>query len=217
VAQPEGSHTVKVGVVLARQPGGLGAWLADGSAFEGAGAHALWVDPVADPDLDPVVLTAALAAVTFRALLIVSLPEYEGSPDRMLATLGRLSRGRLAILAGPDLAAVPAHVPAVPARVPAVPARVPAAGPAGAGTGIPVFHRIPGDPAAIEYPGAPGGPQRWGCAGCPDGREAFRATLLDAAERGWHGLLLPADPRLLDMLRNPDDPGYRHDLQLAQG
>ena len=203
MAQPEGSHTVKVGVVLARQPGGLGAWLADGSAFEGAGAHALWVDPVADPDLDPIVLTAALAAVTFRALLIVSLPEYEGSPDRMLATLGRLSRGRLAILAGPELAAVPAHDPA--------------AGPAGAGTGIPVFHRIPGDPAAIEYPGAPGGPQRWGRVGCPDGREAFRATLLDAAEHGWHGLLLPADPRLLDMLRNPDDPGYRNDLQLAQG
>jgi hypothetical protein len=191
VAQPDGPHPVKVGVVLARQPGGLGEWLADGSAFEGAGADALWVDPVPDPDLDPLVLTAALAAVTFRSLLIVSLPEHHASPARMLTTLGRLGRGRVAILAGPD--------------------------PAGAVPGIPVFRRVPGDPDAIEYPGAPGGPQRWGCTGCPDGRAAFRAALRDAAERGWHGLLIPADPRLLDMLRNPEDPGYRHDLQLAQG
>jgi len=51
----------------------------------------------------------------------------------------------------------------------------------------------------------------------PDGRAAWRATLLDAGERGLRGLLVPADPRLLDILRNPDDPGYRHDLQLAQG
>jgi hypothetical protein len=28
---------------------------------------------------------------------------------------------------------------------------------------------------------------------------------------------VPADPRLLDILRNPDDHGDRHDLQLAQG
>ena len=31
------------------------------------------------------------------------------------------------------------------------------------------------------------------------------------------GLLVPAHPRLLDILRNPDDPGERHDLQLTQG
>ena len=41
--------------------------------------------------------------------------------------------------------------------------------------------------------------------------------LADAAERGIAGLVVPADPRLLDILRNPDEPGERHDLQLAQG
>jgi len=29
--------------------------------------------------------------------------------------------------------------------------------------------------------------------------------------------VVPVDPRLLDILRNPDDPGDRRDLQLAQG
>jgi hypothetical protein len=28
---------------------------------------------------------------------------------------------------------------------------------------------------------------------------------------------VPAGPRLLDLLRNPDDPGDRRDLYLAQG
>jgi hypothetical protein len=29
--------------------------------------------------------------------------------------------------------------------------------------------------------------------------------------------MVPANPRLLDILRNPDEPGDRRDLQLAQG
>ena len=43
------------------------------------------------------------------------------------------------------------------------------------------------------------------------------AAAFDAAGRGFTGLVVPVDPRLLDILRNPDDPGDRHDLQLAQG
>ncbi len=59
--------------------------------------------------------------------------------------------------------------------------------------------------------------QRWVPAPVPDSRATWRATLLDAAERGYHGLVVPADPRLIDILRNPDDPGPRLDLHLAQG
>jgi hypothetical protein len=33
----------------------------------------------------------------------------------------------------------------------------------------------------------------------------------------WPGWWCPPDPRLLDILRNPDEPGDRPDLQLAQG
>jgi hypothetical protein len=57
----------------------------------------------------------------------------------------------------------------------------------------------------------------WESVPVPQGREAWRATCADAAERGVCGLVVPADPRLLDILRNPEDPGERHDLQLAQG
>jgi len=196
VAQPEASQAVKLGVLLARQPDDLGEWLADGSAFEAAGADALWVDPGGDPPLDPLVLTAALAAVTFRSLLITTLPAAD-RPDlaRTLATIGRLSRGRLGILA----AAVP--VGPLPEVAP----------------DLRVFRPVPGEPEAVEDARGPDPVERWVRVRSPDGRAAWRATLLDATERGFRGLLVPADPRLLDILRNPDDPGYRHDLQLAQG
>jgi hypothetical protein len=182
VAHPEGLPAVKVGVVLARQPDDLGEWLADGTAFEAAGADALWVDPVAGADLDPLALTAALAAVTFRSLLVTTVPADRPDLARTLTTIGRLSRGRLGIVAE-------------------------------AGSGLHVFRPILGDPEAYEHTSG----ERWARCRPPDGRAAWRATLLDAGERGLHGLLVPADPRLLDILRNPDDPGYRHDLQLAQG
>ncbi len=179
MAQPEAPQAVKVGVLLARWPDDLGEWLADGSAFEAAGADALWVDPVPDARLDPLVLTAALAAITYRSLLVMTLSGPDQSPRAPgsgLATVERLSHGRLR-----------------------------------------VFHRIPGDPEAFEHTGSPDTAGRWGSVGCPDGRAAWQATLREATERGLRGLVVPADPRLLDILRNPDDPGYRHDLQLAQG
>jgi hypothetical protein len=51
----------------------------------------------------------------------------------------------------------------------------------------------------------------------PEGRVAWRELLADARQRGVPGLIVPADPRLLDLLRNPDEEIDRRDLQLAQG
>jgi hypothetical protein len=59
--------------------------------------------------------------------------------------------------------------------------------------------------------------ERWTSAPPPDGRAAWRAMWQDAAGSGFRGLLVPADPRLIDILRNPGDPGQRLDLHLASG
>lgn len=61
------------------------------------------------------------------------------------------------------------------------------------------------------------GERRWVPAPVPEGREAWRQTCAEAAESGAYGLVVPADPRLLDILRNPEDPGERQDLYIAQG
>ncbi|MGP4099535.1 hypothetical protein, partial [Nonomuraea sp. KM90] len=64
---------VGVGIVLPRPQGDPGEWLTDAVAFEAAGADALWVEHGSAPALDPLTLTAALAAVTYRSLLVVAV------------------------------------------------------------------------------------------------------------------------------------------------
>ena len=198
MSHPEGQQPVKVGVLLARRPDDLGEWLAEGASFEAAGADALWVALAPERELDPLAVTAALAAVTFRSLLVTALPAGDGpSRDRArtLGTIGRLSHGRLRILTDAPTSGDLAE----------------------AGPGLEVFRRVPGDPETFALTRGPDEAERWVTSPCPDGRATWRAALLDAAGRGFRGLLVPAEPRLLDILRNPGEPDHRGDLQLAQG
>jgi alkanesulfonate monooxygenase SsuD/methylene tetrahydromethanopterin reductase-like flavin-dependent oxidoreductase (luciferase family) len=198
VTPPPGPGTVKVGVLLAPRPVELGEWLADASAFEAAGAHALWVDPAPESKLDPLALLAALAALTSRALLVATPPGSEYPSEalgRTLATIGRLSYGRLA------LAAEPGRLEEFTDLAPSSAA----------------FRRLPGEPAAFERLDEMDTAERWVRTPPPEGRAAWQTALADAVTNGAGGLLVPAGPRLLDILRNPNDPDDRRDLQLAQG
>jgi hypothetical protein len=198
----EGSPAVKVGVLLDREPDEIGEWLADAAAFDAGGADALWIDP--GPEWDVLALTAALAVITFRARLVVALPSSSASFGasssaaglaRTLDTVGRLSHGRLDLIADPG-------------QRDALDVIEPSSG---------VFRRVPGEPGVFESVRAGAGVQRWVSVPVPEGRVSWRAAREDAAGRGALGLVVPADPRLLDILRNPDDPGERRDLRLAQG
>jgi hypothetical protein len=160
---------VRVGVLLGEPAG----WLADAAAFDAAGADALWLD--AGPEWDVMALTAAVAAVTYRARLVVPAP---GTPARTLDTVDRLSAGRLVLLTDEP------------------------------GT----FHRVPGRPGWFAD-----GDERWTSVPAPDNRASWRELRADAVRDGASGVVVPAGPRLLDLLRNPDDPEERHDLLLAQG
>jgi hypothetical protein len=55
---------------------------------------------------------------------------------------------------------------------------------------------------------------RWVRVPVPESRGHWSKTL---AEIEADGVLVEADSRLLDLLRNPGEPGGRHDLELAQG
>jgi hypothetical protein len=59
--------------------------------------------------------------------------------------------------------------------------------------------------------------ERWLRAGAPPDRAALQAALADATERDAAGVIVEANPRLLDMLRNPEEPGGRSDLHLSMG
>jgi hypothetical protein len=156
---PPTPPTLKVGIVLPPPGDDPRGWLADGAAFEAAGADALSVD--CGTELDPVPLAAALVAVTYRTTLLVRIAEPVS--DRTRETLARLGRARLTLVTDD------------------------------------------------------GDSGEWLAVPAPEHRAAWRATLTDAIERGFLGVLVPANPRMIDLLRNPDEPGDRRDLLLAQG
>lgn len=199
MTSPPNAGVVKVGVLLA-EPSDLGGWLADAAAFDTSGADALWLDVPPHGPLDPFALAAALAALTFRALLVTPLPALGGdgrASARTLATIGRLSRGRLAVHGEAHQAADIASAGGTEAA------------------SWPVFRAL--GAGLFVRTAAAGGQERWARTAAPRDRAAWRASLADAAASGIGGLLVPAEDRLIDLLRNPGDTADRRDLDLAQG
>ncbi|MFC7106255.1 hypothetical protein ACFQQB_41065 [Nonomuraea rubra] len=181
-------------------------------AFEAAGADALWVEHGAAPRLDPLTLAAALAAVTYRSLLVVAVPEAGRS--HALATVERLSRGRLALIGDAGEGAAVRTV--VRREDGSYHERLETEGKQ-ASEGKHASEAEGKGAREGEDGGEGQGGGRWVPVAVPAGRAAWRESLQAAAARGDRGVLVPADPRLLDLLRNPEDPEGRHDLQLAQG
>jgi alkanesulfonate monooxygenase SsuD/methylene tetrahydromethanopterin reductase-like flavin-dependent oxidoreductase (luciferase family) len=60
------------------------------------------------------------------------------------------------------------------------------------------------------------GTERWRRVEVPADREAWARTLQEA-QPDFDGVIVPMDPRLLDILRHPEDAIDRSDLLLAQG
>jgi alkanesulfonate monooxygenase SsuD/methylene tetrahydromethanopterin reductase-like flavin-dependent oxidoreductase (luciferase family) len=60
------------------------------------------------------------------------------------------------------------------------------------------------------------GTERWRRVEVPADRDAWARTL-EQAGPDFDGVLVPMDPRLLDILRHPEDAIDRSDLLLAQG
>ena len=65
--------------------------------------------------------------------------------------------------------------------------------------------------------GAEGERERWKSLPFPESREAWNELRAKHQADGLSGLVLPNDPRLLDLIRNPDVKDDRQDLKLAFG
>ena len=74
-------------------------------------------------------------------------------------------------------------------------------------------------PAPLAGEGRGGGlsgMEKWQRVAAPMDRDAWARTL-EQAHPDFDGVLVPLDPRLLDILRHPEDAIDRSDLLLAQG
>ncbi len=59
--------------------------------------------------------------------------------------------------------------------------------------------------------------ERWLRVGFPEGRDAWNELRQECTAAGATGIVLPNDPRLIDLLRNPDVIEDRSDLKLSFG
>jgi len=64
---------------------------------------------------------------------------------------------------------------------------------------------------------AEGAPERWMLSELPNGRTEWKTLRAQREAEGFTGIVLPNDPRLLDLVRNPDVEDDRSDIKLAFG
>jgi alkanesulfonate monooxygenase SsuD/methylene tetrahydromethanopterin reductase-like flavin-dependent oxidoreductase (luciferase family) len=220
---------VKIGVCLPRRFEDVGEYLADARALDAAGVAALWLD---DEGHDPWMVLSGIAAVTGGARLVVPLggadARLSASSDTRLTTLEHLSRGRGVVCVAPAEGVEVVVDVAQRARTPVlfqapgesqveVAARLadgfvrPVDSPdvlRAALTPVSRLRRAAGRTGPFEV---------WArIAALPDPAE-WRRVRQEYEDAGATGVLVPADPRLLDLLRNGDQEEDRSDLQLAQG
>jgi hypothetical protein len=216
---------LKVAVLLPGHTERLGEYLADARALETAGAAALWLDQGTQ---DPWMLAAALATVTSRARLGVSVaaPVDVAALAPRLRTLDALSRGRAEV-----------HGPAVAARQVAALARSSArcrvvcradeVGWTALGDhadAVVLSGREPEeDRARLARVRAMAGDRPSPALECwvhlklPPDHAGWRRMCAAYEAAGADGLVVPADDRLVDLLRRFEEEDDRSDLTLAQG
>lgn len=220
---------LKIGVRLPRQFEDSGDYLADARAMESAGADSLWLD---DEGYDPWLLLAGMATITGRIRLVVPVSAADVSAPQELsgkvATLMRLSRGRLALAvtgfadgsAGVDAALDLARRSRCCVILGSSTDRR-----AGRADGLvgssesPEAFRAAVEPVTRvrEREKLTEPFELWSAIKMPDDRETWRRMRQEYEAAGATGLIVPLDPRLLDLLRNGDEEEDRSDLGLAQG
>ncbi len=70
---------------------------------------------------------------------------------------------------------------------------------------------------AVTIPDAEGVMERWALCELPAGRAEWKTLRAERETSGFAGIVLPNDPRLLDLVRNPDVEDDRADIRLAFG
>jgi Luciferase-like monooxygenase len=223
---------LKIGVRLPRRFEDAGEYLADARALDAAGVDSLWLG---GDGYEPWLLLASIAAVTGQARLVAPVSAADGRApgafDTRAATLAQLSRRRslLNVTTAGDTDGVEAMIGA--ARRAGHRVILEAAGREQMQKAVRLADgmvSLDGSPEQLKASlalmppahdeSAPAEPfEVWARIDMPADREAWRRMRQEFVEAGATGVIVPADPRLLDLLRNGDEEDDRSDLTLAQG
>ena len=207
---------LRVAVRLPPATGRIGDYLADVMALEAAGADSVWLDAMDAASTESWILAGAVAAVTHRIRLGVTVGAeagWRGGVD----TLGRLSSGRVVVGMRPSEPEAKT-LTSSSAPSPSILLICASHGEAERSAVIADGVILPGTEDEVRALRSKAGDfELWVDVSVPTDKAGW-ATIIAAMEAaGATGIIVAWDARLIDLLRSAGEPDDRTDLLIATG
>ena len=206
---------LRVAVRLPLATGRIGDYLADVTALEAAGADSAWLDATAAASTEPWILAGAVAAVTHRIRLGVTVGAtagWQGAVD----TLGRLSGGRVVVgmPPRPDVNALKSSSASMESILLVCTSHGEAERSAPMADGV-IVPGTPDEVRALRSKEADF--ELWADVSVPSDKAGWVNMITEMEAAGATGIIVAWDPRLIDLLRSAGEPDDRTDLLIATG
>lgn len=211
---------LRVGVKLPAATGRVGDYLAEVSALEAGGADSIWPDTTAPVSPEPWILLGAISAVTHRIRLGTMIDSGAAWP-LAVDSLGRLSGGRVVVGMPPgrDLERRVEVIRTLrsnwspPSILISCGSHADAKRSALLADGV----IVPGGDQEVRELRAGGEFELWVDLPIPSDRAGWAEMFSAYGAAGATGIIVPWDPRIIDLLRNAGEPDDRTDLLIATG
>jgi hypothetical protein len=208
---------LRVGVRLQPATSRVGDYLADVIALEAAGADSVWLDATAASSAEPWVLLGAIAAVTHRMKLGITVGAdsgWRGAADSLVL----LTSGRI-VVALPPHRAIKALVDELKhSSRPSILVLCERPGEADQTAHLMDGVILPGTQDEVRELRSKGGDfEIWLDVSVPPDKAGWVKMMAATESAEATGIIVPWDPRLIDLLRSAGEPDDRTDLLIATG
>lgn len=215
---------LRVAVKLPDAPGRIGDYLADVTALEAAGADSIWLDTRTATSIEPWILLGAIAAVTHRVRLGIRVGSVASWPAAV-DTLVRLSGGRVVVGTQPggepkalfEQQASQRSDPRRPSILVICDTYGEAERSAFRADGV-ILPASAEEVRALRAERSHADEHElWVDVPVPSDGAGWAKMVAALEAAGATGILVPWDPRLIDLLRNAGEADDRVDLLIATG
>ena len=215
---------LRVAVKLAVAPGRIGDYLADVTALEAAGADSIWLDATNEASTEAWIHLGAIAAVTHRVRLGVTVDPTGGWPSGV-DVLERLTSGRVVVgmPRGSEAKALFEQLKRWRAASPSPSTLIICGSYAEAERSVAPAHGVilAGGEEDVRALRADSARDRefelWIDVSVPADKAGWAQMISTFEAAGATGIIVPWDPRVIDLLRSAGEPDDRSDLLIATG
>jgi hypothetical protein len=215
---------LRVAVRLPAAAGRIGDYLADVTALEAAGADSIWLDATDATSTEAWIHLGAIAAATHRVRLGVTLGPQDGRPAAV-DLLGRLTSGRVVVGLPPgrETKALVQQLKTGRSTSPSPSILIicDTSGEAVESAALADGVILPGsdeDVRALRGENPQDGEfELWVDVSVPADKAGWARMIASLQAARASGIIVPWDPRLIDLLRSAGEPDDRSDLLIATG